>query len=334
MRYDITHTTTYTYQQPVSTCHNHVRLTPRDTAAQRVIRQWVQIEPMPEIADQYVDYFGNTVKVYTVQKSHTKLVVTARSMVEVFTPMTEQAQPLFEQAAHVDGDSGGASSNPPAPAAGLTGAGQPGSLASAPWETVRDEVRQYRQPETLDAYQYVFDSLFIEAGPMLRAFAEPSFKPGRPLLEAAFDLNQRIHEEFEYDPAATTTATPIAEVLRDRKGVCQDFAHLMIGCLRSLGLPARYISGYIRTYPPEGKPRLVGADASHAWVSVFSPRRRGWVDFDPTNKSMPGIDHITVAWGRDYDDVSPVKGVTLGGGDHNVAVGVDVAPVEDASQAA
>jgi transglutaminase-like putative cysteine protease len=197
-----------------------------------------------------------------------------------------------------------------------------------PWEDVRTFLQAGRDDTTLDAYQYAFDSPYVARGAELAEFAAPSFAPGRPLLDALLDLSQRIHAEFHYDPEATVTATPLKEVLELRRGVCQDFAHLAIGCLRSVGLAARYISGYLLTNPPPGQAKLVGADASHAWLAVYFPEH-GWLEVDPTNNLMPHDRHIVLAWGRDYDDVSPIKGVILGGGQHTVTVAVDVTPRGD-----
>ena len=195
------------------------------------------------------------------------------------------------------------------------------------WEDVRDQLALARDAEALDAYQYVFDSPYVRVSADLAAYAAPSFWPRRPILEAALDLTARIHSEFRYDPKATTLSTTLAEVLAGRHGVCQDFAHLEIGCLRSLGLAARYVSGYLLTQPPEGTERLIGADASHAWLSSWCPGF-GWIDVDPTNNLIPSAEHILLGWGRDYDDVSPIKGVILGGGEHQVRVSVDVVRTE------
>jgi transglutaminase-like putative cysteine protease len=204
---------------------------------------------------------------------------------------------------------------------------RPPLLFPATWEQIRDRVATQRRADVLEAFAYTFDSQHVRAGAALTAYAAPSFPPGRPFLEAVMDLTRRIHAEFTYDPRATTIATPVAEVLEIRRGVCQDFAHLQIGCLRSLGLPARYVSGYVLTTPPPGRPRLVGADASHAWVAVPLPDF-GWVDFDPTNGLMNGDQHVTVAVGRDFADVTPVRGVILGGGGHELSVRVDVIAAE------
>ena len=169
----------------------------------------------------------------------------------------------------------------------------------------------------------------VPVGPEFAAYASPEFPPGRPVLEGLLALTHRVFHDFTFDPRATEVSTPVAEVLRNRAGVCQDFAHLMLACLRSLGLPARYVSGYLETAPPPGATRLLGADASHAWISLFCGEAAGWVDADPTNNILPGERHITVAWGRDFSDVSPLRGVTLGAGGQSLAVAVDVIPVEE-----
>jgi transglutaminase-like putative cysteine protease len=194
-----------------------------------------------------------------------------------------------------------------------------------PWEAVRDRLDQ-AAAEALEAHEYLFDSTLVPTSAELAAYAEPSFAPGRPIVAALVDLNRRIHRDFTFDPQATTLTTPIREVLANRRGVCQDFAHLMIGCLRSIGLAARYVSGYLRTNPPPGRPRLVGADASHAWLAAWTGGE--WLDLDPTNACLPSLDHITLAWGRDYDDVAPVRGIIDGGGAHTLTVAVDVLPLE------
>jgi transglutaminase-like putative cysteine protease len=294
MRYRINHTTTYEYTEAVALCHNYLHLRPRPAPRQNCLRSDLLLAPDPGAVQPWPDYFGNPVHFFTIQEPHRRLTITAQSLVEVAPPA-----PL---------DSG----------------------ASPPWELVRDQLRRDRAPAVLDAYQYVFDSHYVAATAELAAFAAPSFPPGRPLLEAVLDLTGRIYREFRYDPRATTISTPIREVLTQQCGVCQDFAHLQIGCLRSLGLAARYVSGYLVTDPPPGQPRLIGADASHAWLAVYCPAA-GWVDFDPTNNQVPSDRHITVAWGRDYDDISPVRGIILGGGRHTLTVSVDVAPAGEAA---
>ncbi len=285
--YRITHLTSYEYSDAVSICHNEARLTPRTTEHQQVIRSQLLVEPAVAMLDQDIDYFGNVVHWFSLQEAHSHLSVTAVSEVDV-SPFQ-------------------------APAAGLSGA----------WEVTRDHVHEDRSPESLAAYELTFESPHVRFDADLIAYAKVSFLPGRPLLEAALDLTRRIHAEFQYQPGSTTVATPLREVLRARRGVCQDFAHLQIAMLRSLGLPARYVSGYVFNQPRAGQPRLTGADASHAWLGVYVPSF-GYVDFDPTNGVIPSDEHVTVAWGRDFSDASPLKGVILGGGDHVLKVAVDV----------
>jgi transglutaminase-like putative cysteine protease len=194
------------------------------------------------------------------------------------------------------------------------------------WEEVVRTLGQQRDANVLEAQQFVSDSPYITRHPQLAEYARPSFAQGRPLLDCVTELTHRIHAEFKFDKNATTVGTPVLEVLQHRHGVCQDFAHLQIGCLRSLGLAARYVSGYLCTAPPPGCARIVGGDASHAWVSVYFPDF-GWIDFDPTNGVLPSSGHITLGWARDYDDISPVRGVVVGGRRHSLQVSVDVEPV-------
>jgi transglutaminase-like putative cysteine protease len=291
MTYRVTHRTTYRYSEPVTLCHNVLRLTPRSHTGQSCLVTELVVEPAPAVMSNYVDYFGNPSTFFTVQDRHQQLTVMVVSETEV---------------------------KPPAP---------PAPDRTPPWDCVPGLLASSRAAADLDAYQFVFDSTYIQASRKLAALALPSFPMGRPLLAGVLDLTRRIHGEFRYDPQATTVTTPLNEVLENRRGVCQDFAHLEIGCLRSLGLAARYISGYLLTNPPAGQPRLVGVDASHAWLSVYCPGS-GWIDLDPTNNQIPTDKHITLAWGRDYDDVSPIKGVLLGGGEQSIRVGVDVVPIE------
>jgi len=288
MLYNVSHTTSYQYTDAVSLCHNLVHLRPRAAPRQTCHQSSMIVQPEPRAWEYLQDYFGNPINLFTIQEPHKKLSIVAKHRIEV-------------------------APNPGVPLAD--------SLA---WEQARDWLGTERTPAALEAYQFAFDSHYIQRDAELRGYAEPSFAPGRPILEAVMDLTERIHREFRYDAKATSIATPLGEVLEHRHGVCQDFAHLQIGCLRSLGLAARYVSGYLQTKPPAGRERLIGADASHAWMSVFCPDI-GWVDFDPTNNLIPSEQHITIAWGRDYDDISPVKGVILGGGRHTMSIAVDVA---------
>jgi transglutaminase-like putative cysteine protease len=289
MMYQITHRTVYEYDAPVTVSHHAARLQPRADHGQTCLEFSLVISPEPTLRTSRIDYFGNAVCNFSIEEIHSRLEVAATSAV------------------HVSGAT--------APALGL----------SPSWEEVAQLFREVAPTEFLEAYQFIFDSPNIQCSPELAAFAMSSFTPGQPLLSGVRDLNRRIHTDFRYDNEATTVATPLETVFRNRVGVCQDFAHVAIACLRSIGLPARYVSGYLRTRPPEGEPPRVGADASHAWFSIFSPGF-GWVDFDPTNDLMPDTEHVAVAYGRDFGDVSPVSGMIVGGGDHKVIVGVDVNP--------
>lgn len=292
MNYRVTHTTTYHYEDLVSVCHNELRLTPRSGRNQTARRTQLLVDPPPAVLSSHLDVFGNVVSFVAVQEPHRRLVVTAKSDVEV----TARAP--------VDRDD--------APA----------------WEQVRDRIRTDRTAEGLSAYQFVFPSPHVSWDEELVDWARVSFRAGRSMLDATLDLVRRIHADFAYDPHATTVSTPVAEVFAARRGVCQDFAHLAIACIRAMGVPARYVSGYILTRPPEGQERLVGADASHAWLGVWVPGA-GWIDVDPTNDCVAGEQHVTLAWGRDYGDVAPLRGVVLGGGAHTMEVSVDVAPAPE-----
>ena len=209
-------------------------------------------------------------------------------------------------------------------------ASPPPAESSIPWETAAKIIAEHQGPDERDACQYVFESPLIVKSADVKDFTKISFPEGKPLLQCALDLIARINKEFTYDKEATTVDTPVDKVLASKKGVCQDFAHLAISAFRSMGLPARYISGYLETLPPPGKTKLVGVDASHAWLSLYVPGL-SWVDLDPTNNLIPGENHITVAWGRYYGDVTPVKGVLMGGGMHTLTVTVDVAEQKDES---
>lgn len=287
MDYQITHVTTYESSEPVTVCHNQAWLTPRNCPSQTCRSHQIIITPEPSTFHQRQDAFGNTLTHFSFNEGYETLEVKALSDVSI------------------------SARTAPAP------------IESPPWEEVVLNLKTAANVESLEAFEFCFDSPRVRTGPELLDYAQPDFPEGRPIVEAVAALNSRIHAEFEHDPKATTVTTPATEVLARRRGVCQDFAHLQIGMLRSLGLAARYVSGYVRTHPPSGRPRLVGADASHAWVSVYCGPL-GWIDVDPTNDSFPGVEHITVAWGRDYSDVSPLRGVYTGGGRHNLKVAVDV----------
>lgn len=286
VRYRIVHRTTYQYSEHVSLCHNEAQLSPRMTDFQIPRDTRLFVSPQPAVLSERTDYFGNRLFYFAVQSPHNVLEVTSESVVDLL-PRT-----------------GPAGSNPILP-------------PSPAWETVRDDVRS-----SWDLFQYLNESTHVRATDAVRQFALVSFFPGRPILEAAWDLNVRIHSEFRYEPGSTRITTTTDEVLRIRKGVCQDFSHLAIACFRSLGLPARYVSGYIESAPQRGQ-KMQGADASHAWFSVFVSGA-GWFDFDPTNRKMPDDQHITVSLGRDYADIAPLKGIVYGGGKSVCKVAVDV----------
>jgi transglutaminase-like putative cysteine protease len=291
MKYRLVHTTGYRYSEPASLSQNELCVTPRPTARLQVLASRLLIDPEPQYFQQQYDFYGNTVQVFMVQHPHDALTITATSTVATHKEET------------------------PAPEATL------------PWEQVAERVRQRATEEDFDASQFLFASPLVSILPEALAFARPSFPPHRPLLAGAVELVRRIYIGFSYDKSATSVDTPIEEVLLKRRGVCQDFSHLAISCLRSLGLAARYVSGYLETLPPPGKPKLVGCDASHAWISLYLPDW-GWVDLDPTNNMLCGEGHIALAWGRDYGDVTPVKGVVMGGGIHTLTVSVEVERVQ------
>ena len=294
MKYRVTHSTRYDYAQPVSLSHNIVRLHPRNHGPQTCLEHRLTIVPAPATRSDQLDYFGNYCDYFCLQQSHSQLTIAAQSEVEVIA---------------------------------CTWA----DLSHGPsWEQVRYELLYAPTDDALFAREFTFDSPHAVRSAELADYARLSFVEGRPLLEAAMDLTKRIHGDFKFLPGSTNVNTPVLEVLNMRKGVCQDFTHLQISCLRSLGLAARYVSGYLVTTPPPGQKRLTGADVSHAWVSVFSPEA-GWVDFDPTNGVMPSDGHITIAWGRDYNDVGPIRGILVGGRRHRLHVSVDVVPQEPAS---
>ena len=290
MIYRIVHITTYKYTDPVSLCHNKAHLLPREHTFQKVLGHKMVVTPEPAVSGRRLDYFGNEVVFFTVQEPHRELTVQVESEVSV--------KPY----------------RPPEPEETIR------------WSTAVEMIRADLTTAGLEAYEFVFDSPHVQTSRDLAEYALVSFPPTQPILVGLLDLTRRIFKDFKYTAKATTVSTPIREIMERRVGVCQDFAHLMIGCLRALGLPARYVSGYLLTTPPPGVARLIGADASHAWVSAYIPGA-GWVDFDPTNNCIPGEKHITLVWGRDYGDVSPLRGVILGGGRQSLHVSVDVAPV-------
>ncbi len=288
MKYRVTHTTEYDYAQPVSLAHNETHLRPRDAGTQRVLAHRLEIDPAPAMVVEREDFFGNAVSYFSLEQPHTHLRVTAVTDLDVQAPETA-----------------------------------PHARAATPWQQIARRLREDRSPQVLEVLQFQLESTVVRLLPEISRYAAASFPNGRPLVEAVHDLMQRIHKDFAYEPGATSVATPLAQVFEQRRGVCQDFAHLAIACLRAQGLAARYVSGYIETVPPPGQQKLTGSDASHAWFAVFDPDV-GWLDFDPTNNLLPMDQHITTAWGRDYTDVTPLKGVIFGGGAHSAKVAVDV----------
>ncbi len=290
MNYRISHTTKCTYSESVPVCHNLVRLQPRELVNQNCSDFKLIIHPEPMDLSHRLDEFGNHVYYFSIEQSHHGLTVTSTSQVAV-TPTI-----------------------PP-----------PGD--SIAWEQLAHQLQTERTPHLLDAYRFVGESAQIKSFDGLQDYARKSFVAGRSVVDAVIDLTQRIHHDFTFDVRATTIQTPISEMFEKRRGVCQDFAQLHIGCIRSMGLAARYVSGYVRTVPPPGQQRLVGADASHAWPSVYCGDA-GWLDVDPTNNALVSDSHITLAWGRDYKDVCPLQGVIVGGGDHRIHIAVDVIPVD------
>jgi len=293
MRYNILHRTTYRYGAPVTLGHHEVRLRPREFGTQRCVVSRLDVTPAPLSVLSRTDYFGNHAGYFMLDTSHHKLSVLATSEVELSVPNWPQGE------------------------------------QTPPWEDVRDRLAAGHHAE---AVPYIYESPGVRRIPEALEYAQPSFRAGWPLVSAVMDLTERIYRDFRFDRSATTVNTPTREVFQRRRGVCQDFAHLELACLRSMGLAARYVSGYLCTEPPPGEQKLIGADASHAWVSVYCPNF-GWVDFDPTNNVMPSTRHVTLAWGRDYGDVCPVKGVFLGGGSHVMDVAVDVIPLEEMTKA-
>jgi len=289
--YAIEHDTRYVYDSPVSTSQHMACLRPRPLPRQQVQSFDLRIVPEPSQVAERHDYFGNVVHQFQLLRPHIELRVVSRSLVQV------------------------------------SARGQVAPDSSPPWEEVRTALSQQGGAVAQDVAPFAYASPHVIRAPELARFARPSFPARRPLLLAALDLMHRIHAEFVFDSSATNVATPVTRVLVDRRGVCQDFAHFQIACLRSLGLAARYVSGYLLTDPPSGQPRLIGADASHAWLSVYCPQH-GWVDLDPTNDVIVDQRHVTIGWGRDYGDVSPLRGVLLGGAGHRLFVGVSVVPQE------
>ena len=287
MNFDISHKTHYRYRSTVVQSLHLVHMSPRTLPGQIVRHHSLLVEPAPASRQDGVDAFGNIGVILDIESPHKELVLLARSTVVKLLP-------------------------PPIDL-----------LATTPWDGL--DYRLLRAANERDVHVLLFRCASRLTTPTIEIadYAAPSFAPGRPVLDAAMDLTMRMYNDFKFDPHATDVSTPIAQVFRTKRGVCQDFAHVALACFRSLRIPARYVSGYLHTRPPIGRPKLQGADATHAWISVWSPEY-SWVDLDPTNGILVGDEHVTVAYGRDYDDVSPISGVLRGGGEHSVNVGVDV----------
>lgn len=292
MIFNVSHTTKYKYNAPVSYCHNIATLRPRESKGQQLLAYKIQVSPEPSELSEREDFFGNFLTRFSIQTEHQVLKVTTKSKI------------LRDYSQFRDSFDSPACKN----------------------ITLNDALYTLKlvSPEVLDAKQYVLESIFIRrTDDSIRNYAELSYHGNRSVFEATYELMQRIYTDFEFVPGFTSISTPINEVMQEKKGVCQDFAQIAIACVRSIGLPARYVSGYIETMPPVGKEKLIGADASHAWFSVFIPGF-GWVDFDPTNNQIPADQHLVVGWGRDYYDVPPLKGVVYGSGKSELKVAVDI----------
>lgn len=292
-RYHVLHETRYSYEQPVRESHQLMRLQPRELPWQTCVSHRLRVSPDPARSQAFSDSFGNRIVAMHFETAHEELLVRSECWVE----LQPRSMPAMD--------------------------------SSPSWESVRDTLRYHAgtglTPALLEASAFMFESTDVRIKRVFAEYAMASFLPGRPLLAACDDLMRRIFDEFTFDPEATEVSTPVFEVFEKKRGVCQDFAHFMIACLRSLGLSARYVSGYLLTRPPPGRPRMIGADATHAWVSVFSPGF-GWVDFDPTNAVWADLEHITIGWGRDFNDISPQRGIILGGGSHEPEIAVTVVP--------
>jgi len=291
MIYRIVHRTTYKYKYPVSVGDHVACLKPRSLPQHQQAHCELRIQPQPATRTERRDFFGNLLCFFKIQEPHRELLVEARSKVTI-----DEKKPAWPQ-------------------------------QTPPWEEVVKSLPFDHTSAGLDAYQFCFESPRIRPHPQFAAYALESFTPKRPMAEALLELTRRIYKDFRFDSKATNVRTPPEEAFKKRRGVCQDFAHIQIACLRSINLAARYVSGYLRTYPPPGKPRLVGADVSHAWLSAYCPGT-GWLDVDPTNNVVPSDGHVTLAWGRDYSAISPLRGLILGGGAHSLKVAVDMEPID------
>jgi transglutaminase-like putative cysteine protease len=298
MIYDVRHVTTYTYGSPVTFAQCTLRMLPSSGVGQTVLSRSLTVDPQPSSLAEHISFFGEHVAVAQIDTAHTELRIEARSCVRV-------------QRRHV----------------GLHDTG-------LPWDQVREHAFAIQSLQPSSPAHFIFASRLTPFWSEVTSYVTESFSPRRPIIEAARDLIRRIRREFKYDPDATRVSTPLIDAFRARHGVCQDYAHIMIAGLRGLGLPAAYVSGYIRTIPPQGQPRLEGGDASHAWVALWCGPDDGWIGFDPTNNIIENDDHVVLGWGRDYGDVAPLGGILQGTREQEVDVAVDVIPIGEAASLA
>ena len=329
-RYSVEHETRYAYAAPVSQSWQLARLTPRTLPWQKLLSHSLQIGPMPDERRDERDSFGNIVTRFCLHGAHRVLRVRMECRVEVMARPPVQAvglralPPLDGQLPMQPRRQMQPQPQPQSQTQGQ-GQGQGQAFVATSWEAVRDAIRREPQLDNLAPASMCEPTPLVPLSEGACVYARASFARGRPWFDALVDLMRRIHTDFEFEPGATTVSTSVDEVLHQRSGVCQDFAHLMLACLRAFGLPARYVSGYLLTEPPPGRPRLMGVDASHAWVAAYAPQH-GWVEFDPTNDQLADQRYITLSWGADFADVVPLRGVIVGGGDQRMSVEVSVIP--------
>lgn len=292
MKYKVTHTTDYIYEFPATLCHNLMFQVPPDLPFQDVEEYACEISPKPSTEIERVDFFGNKYLYFSVERSHKNLTVTSKSVVNLSSPPWVAIKPSETMA----------------------------------WEKVVDLLHSTKT--STDVRQYYLESKHVDFIDGISDYALKSFTPGRPIMEAMVDLNTRIFKDFAFTPGFSDISTPLHKVFKHKKGVCQDFAHFELACLRVIGLSARYVSGYLETLPPPGKPKMIGADASHAWVAIYIPEH-DWVEFDATNNLVVNDKHIRVAVGRDFADVTPLKGIVYSGSKQEMKVSVDVRNLEE-----
>jgi len=298
MKFSVKHSTKYTYNAFVSFCHNIATIKPRNSKGQTLLSYNLHIDPNPADISSRIDFFGNNITRFSIQEPHKELHVIAESIIERSYDSVRNS--FFSD-----------------------------ECKKVTLKEAYEKLNKTNDVVILEAKQYILESIFIRnISNAMKEYALVSFQENRSVFEATYELMKRIYTDFSFVSGFTTISTPLTEVMEEKKGVCQDFAQVAIACLRSIGLPARYMSGYIETIPPPGKKKLIGADASHAWFAVFIPGF-GWVDFDPTNNQIPGDQHIVIGWGRDYYDVPPLKGVLFGAGKSKLDVTVDIRPAKD-----